>query len=280
MKRKTTAAILIGAFLSCAVPGRVSAQESPPPDRLNEAYVKGFFKDFGKVCASPAGWRGRDLWTLASIVGGGVILYAADPDIKDWVQKGRSETSNNISGFLTNFGNGLVLSAGLLGVYAVGEQARRPCWRRTALLSLESLGASALFVLGSKFLVGRARPDAHEGSRSFKPFSTGSAHYSMPSGHAASAWAVAATIADQSGSRVVDAVAYGLATLVAACRVHDNKHWTSDVFLGSALGYFTAKKICRLNRPGPPISPSLLESASFSFELSGPRRSVSLNLSW
>ncbi len=283
MRKTLTASVLITALILFAAPGRLSAQASSSSDqidRINKDTLKKFFKDFGQVCKSPAGWKGRDLWTFASILGGGLVLYAADSEIQEWTQKHRSDTANDVYGFISNFGDGLVLTTVLFGVYAAGEGAGRPSWRRTALLSLESLGSAALIVFVSKFAIGRARPDAHEGDRSFKPFSTRSAYYSMPSGHAASAWAVAATIADQSESPVVDAAAYSLAALAAISRVHDNKHWASDAFLGSALGYFTAKKICRLNCPKPRISPTLLENADLSFELTGQRRSLTLTLSW
>jgi len=43
-------------------------------------------------------------------------------------------------------------------------------------------------------------------------------------------------------------LAYGLATLTALSRVNDNAHWASDVFVGSAIGYFTAKAIVRRHR--------------------------------
>jgi hypothetical protein len=59
---------------------------------------------------------------------------------------------------------------------------------------------------------------------------------------------VATTIADQSDKPFIDISAYSLATLAALSRVHDNKHWISDVLIGSAIGYFVAKKICSLNR--------------------------------
>jgi hypothetical protein len=43
-------------------------------------------------------------------------------------------------------------------------------------------------------------------------------------------------------------LAYGMASLVAMSRIHKNKHWVSDVFIGSAIGFFVGKKISDLNR--------------------------------
>ena len=278
--KAVVAAGLISAMVVGLGPGPLHAQEATAMDRLDKTALKKFFGDFGKVLSSPSRWGQKDLESLAEVLAAGGMFFLADDNIQESILAVRTAASEDLSAFFSNFGDGFVLSAALLGFYAAGERSGRPAWRRTALLSLESLGATALLVLGSKFVVGRARPRSHEGGRSFQPFSFGSTYYSMPSGHSAAAWAVATTIADQSESRTVDAIAYGLATLVAVSRVHDDKHWASDVFLGSALGYFTAKKICSINRPKPAISPNLLETARLSFGLAGPRKSITLSFNW
>lgn len=60
-------------------------------------------------------------------------------------------------------------------------------------------------------------------------------------------------------SAFVDVVCSSLATVVAVWRLHDDKHWASDALLGSAIGYFTAKKICRLHdrKDGPSFAAGL-----------------------
>ena len=40
-------------------------------------------------------------------------------------------------------------------------------------------------------------------------------------------------------------IAYGLASLTVFARVYDNKHWASDAFLGSAIGYFVGKAVVK-----------------------------------
>jgi membrane-associated phospholipid phosphatase len=60
-------------------------------------------------------------------------------------------------------------------------------------------------------------------------------------------------------------LSYGVATLTGLSRMNDDKHFASDVFLGAAIGYFTAKTIMKLhsnknglhytgNRPGTSAS--------------------------
>ena len=120
--------------------------------------------------------------------------------------------------------------------------------RKTALLSFESMLTTAVIVGSLKFVVGRARPWTGESSHSFHPFSTKSRYISFPSGHASAAFAVATVIADQSENTYIDILAYSLATLAAISRAHIDKHWSSDILVGSAIGYFVAKKICALDR--------------------------------
>src|SRR5262249_23758128 len=73
-----------------------------------------------------------------------------------------------------------------------------------------------------KFTVQRERPD-------------GSNHQSFPSGHSASAFATATVLQRHYGWKV-GIPATVVAGYVATARVHDNKHYLSDVIFGGALG--------------------------------------------
>lgn len=255
-----------------AAASRQEAQSPPPVDRLNGAYVEKFGRDFIGVVSSPAKWGTGDLLKFAALIGTGALLYGFDKDIYDWVQRNKGQTSIDASAVISKFGNGGYLTAFMAALYAGGEIFDRPGLRRTALLSLESFLTTSALVLCLKAGVGRARPNAGESSRSFHPFSLRSGYASFPSGDAAGAFAVATTVAEESPDTVVDVLAYGLAGLVAVYRVHDRKHWPTDVLAGSALGFFVAKKISRLNRNGP--------SAAYhvSFQLTPRLQSVTLTI--
>jgi len=137
-------------------------------------------------------------------------------------------------------------------------------------LSLESWLTTGIIVRGLKSVVGRARPWTGESSHSFHPFSTRSSFASFPSGHASSAFAVATVIADQSKKVYIDILAYSLATMAAFSRVHLDKHWASDILVGSAIGYFVAKKISALDRNRD------LKKVKLSFQFSRKRQAFSL----
>ena len=58
---------------------------------------------------------------------------------------------------------------------------------------------------------------------------------SFPSGHTSHSFTVA-TIANELYGNEIGLAAYSLAALVATSRIHDNKHYLSDVIFGAALG--------------------------------------------
>jgi membrane-associated phospholipid phosphatase len=48
----------------------------------------------------------------------------------------------------------------------------------------------------------------------------------------------------------VPVLAYTLATGTAISRLYDNKHWASDVVIGSALGFVTGRFMWKMSRKG------------------------------
>jgi len=251
-----------------------AAGQDEAADNLGASFVRQIGRDFVGVCASPKDWRSRDILTALAVAGLGAAIITQEEDLRSWVLKNRTSASQDASSLIRPLGDGGVLAALTLGLYAVGEVADRPGLRRTSLLGLQSFLTSSVFVTGLKTVVGRSRPRAGAGNTDFHPFSFTSSRTSFPSGDSSGAWSVATAIADQTDNAFVDVLCYGMATLVAAWRIHDDKHWASDVFIGSAIGYFTAKKICRLHdrRDGPSFSAGLAWSEG--------RPAVSLSLSF
>jgi membrane-associated phospholipid phosphatase len=241
-------------------------------NKFNKDFFIRFGKDFQHSVSTPFHWGQNDFLRLAAISGIGLLLYSFDQDIYDWVQKHRTPSSKNASSVFSYFGNGAVLLGVAGALYAVGEINHQDAWRKTALLSVESLATASILVWGMKAVTGRARPQTGQSSHSFHPFSLKSSFWSLPSGHAASAFAVAAMIAEQTDQVAVDVFVYGAATLVGLSRIHDDKHWASDVFIGSAIGYFVAKKISGLNRP------QTKKSVSFGFQFSPDRQALTLSI--
>jgi membrane-associated phospholipid phosphatase len=245
-----TAKIMVVGLLFLGIFGgqRLSAQDKDDEHRLDGTFFIRFGRDLREVVSAPARWDGSDLLTLAAVSGSGVLLFAFDQDIQDRAQDRRTPSSDKAASFFSFIGDGGVLLGFSAGLYAAGEIGRNDALRETALLSIESLAAASLILWTIKVIAGRARPYTGETSRSFHPFAFKNSYWSLPSGHAVASFSVATVIAEQAESPLVDILAYGLATLAGISRIHDNKHWASDVFFGSALGHFVAKKVCDLNR--------------------------------
>src|SRR5689334_21595999 len=91
-----------------------------------------------------------------------------------------------------------------------------------------------------KFITNRNRP----GDGSNGHFWTGGS--SFPSGHAMEAWALAKVISDEySNKPLVKIGMYSFATAVSLSRITGQKHYPSDVLVGSALGYMIGKFVMR-----------------------------------
>lgn len=132
-------------------------------------------------------------------------------------------------------GNGLALGAGAAITYGVGRWTDRP---RVAQIGRDLLRAQAvahIVTQGIKHGVRRDRPDL-SGSTSF------------PSGHAAAAFASAAVM-QRHLSRRWAITTHGIATYVAMSRMHENRHYLSDVIFGSAIGLISGFTVTRDERP-------------------------------
>ena len=249
LKRYIALMLVLGFVFSVVFPQRLFCEEQTTSEyRLNKKFLVGFGKDVYEVVKAPGSWETKDWLCLTAVLGTGALLYAFDDSIHDWSQDRLTPETEDWARFGSSLGDGLILGGLMASLYLGGEVFDETSLRKTALLSLESWLTAGAVVLGLKAIVGRARPYTGLGSHHFKPFSFSSDYYSFPSGHSASAFAVATVIADQTDFLLVDVLAYSVSTLVAASRVHESKHWASDVFIGAAIGYFVGKKICSLHR--------------------------------
>ena len=219
----------------------------PVEHKLNWDYFKGIFSDTKYILQSPVRWDGGD-WFKASLVAGATgLIFVFDDDIRDFMQDARNDTTDTLADVFEPFGNGAFVVPALAVFYGIGHFNDHERTRRVALLGIESYLVSGAFVLALKTVTGRHRPNKGNGSREWDAFEFNSNH-SFPSGHTATAFSLATVLASEYKEYpLVAYLSYGVATLTGLSRMNDDKHFASDVFLGAAIGYFTAKTIMKLH---------------------------------
>jgi membrane-associated phospholipid phosphatase len=127
--------------------------------------------------------------------------------------------------------------------YAAGLAKHSPHARNTGLLAAEGLAGAQIVCFVIKEAVGRLTPsdippDGNLRDTWFKYKGGLTNGGSFPSGHSASAFAVATVIAERYREhRWIPWVAYGAATVLSLSRLPAQAHFPSDIFIGAAMGY-------------------------------------------
>jgi len=181
-----------------------------------------------------------DAWFALAAVAAVGVAGLADHELRERALAADGTGARDLARGVRALGAPEVLGPAVLLGYLAGRGFDRP-----GLSSASGRIGASLLVAGAaagglKLAVGRVRPD--ESATEFDPFQPFSGHTSFPSGHAALAFAAATALDREAEAGWVPWVAYPLAGLVGWSRVRDDRHWTSDVVAGAALGTWTASK--------------------------------------
>lgn len=152
-----------------------------------------------------------------------LLAHRYDERVRDYSQE-NGLMPDNLSRFLDEYGGGFAYPMTLVGV-GTASFLQGNTWqeglRRTKYV-VTAFGWTAFLTEVMKKGTSRERPD-------------GSSRKSFPSGHTSGSFVVAATLHELYGWRI-GVPFYLVAGLVGAQRIHDNKHWLTDVIAGAALG--------------------------------------------
>ncbi len=203
------------------------------------------------VFTSPFRMDSTDALVLGGVAAGMGGLMAADGDIRDLFQKNRGTTRDDVAEGLDVAGSSYAFFAGHLGLMAGGfwyrEQEAGDTLFRVASISLEAQVFTEATSGFLKVAVGRQRPNKGRGTHSYKPFQDLSFDRSFPSSHAARAFSTAAVFADHY-PQPIPFLAYSAASLVGLSRILLDEHFSSDVFVGAALGLAIGKSLSWYHR--------------------------------
>jgi len=135
----------------------------------------------------------------------------------------------------------IALPAALYGTGLIRKDSKM---QQTALFAGEAVANAEILTTVLKDATKRARPSAVQPGGNYSDTwfeSKGSvlnANGGFPSGHTIAAFSVATIVARRYGDhRWVPYASYGLAAAVGFSRLTLSAHFTSDVFMGAALGY-------------------------------------------
>lgn len=205
----------------------------------------------------PFHMNGKDWKNFGIFAAGTGALFLADQPIQRAALKlrNRNTSVNNISHYVTNFG-GLYEGYTLAALASYGLIFKKKKTVTTTLLATQAYITGAALQTVLKYITGETRPSYYGPDQVAKPRflgpftkvqrdANGKKTYSaFPSGHTTVAFAAATVFASEYKNKPwVGIVAYSAASLIGVSRVTENMHWTTDVFVGAALGYLTGKHI-------------------------------------
>jgi membrane-associated phospholipid phosphatase len=177
-------------------------------------------------------WR----WTVPlAFVGAG--LLASDTAIERHVPTKPTTVSRATTA--SNAGVAVLVGSGA-GMFLWGQLAHNEDQRETGLLAGEAAIDAVLETEAFKYAAGRDRPFAGDGRGRF--FQGGN---SFPSLHSSVSWAIASVIAHEYPGPLTQLLVYGVAGGVSAARLAGQKHFATDVLVGSALGWYTGRQVFR-----------------------------------
>ena len=210
------------------------ASPSPTPTAtpsLEKQFFKNVLHDQKAIWTSPFHLHGRDARWLAPLGLGSAAFIATDRSTGDEIAESHKQL--NASRIVSYAGSGYGVGGVALSFYLFGRAKHDDRARETGLLGAEALINSAIVVTALKEITQRSRPLSGKSRSDF--WDGGS---SFPSGHSIAAWSLASVIANEyHGRPLVQIAAYGIAGAVSVARFTGQKHYLSDVLVGSAMGY-------------------------------------------
>ncbi|HOW32051.1 MAG TPA: phosphatase PAP2 family protein [Bacteroidales bacterium] len=220
--------------------------------RISGPYIKSYGADSWSLLKAPLHWKPKQWLTLGAIAGSGVLLYSQDGAIRDFVQEHRTTPGDKFFRYgFEHWGSGYYTIPLLGGLYFGGRWLKNDRLSATALTAGKAAVVSAVFVNVVKQAAHRHRPfqDDPANPKNWDGPLGDWHHTSFPSGHSTLAFSVAAILASEYSETVwVPALAYSLAAGTAFSRIYHDKHWASDVFIGSVFGWATGRFIWKRNQ--------------------------------
>jgi len=222
----TRCVVVFGLIFVVGIP-TVRAQEqsaTPPAPPAHTGFAALAHETWNDFKAFP---RRESTWVILGA--GGAAALAVHPVDQDLTANLSGSSSANRFWAPGKYIGGVGMTVApaavyLLGRYVLAPAANEPQTNKWSHLGFDLVRAQIVdevLVQAVKFSVQRTRPDG--------------SNYSFPSGHAAATFAFASVLERHLGYRFAWPTAV-VATYVGTSRLHDNRHYLSDVVFGAAMG--------------------------------------------
>jgi membrane-associated phospholipid phosphatase len=226
----------LGVFLFFGFRLSAARAEDNPQDIITH-----IFHDQPRIVTSPMRADRNDvaLWGMTSAAALGLAPHwngyrSLDEQLKDNYGHA-SGASKSAWTAVTYLGSGEVTFGLAAAGYGIGYWQENNEMQHVSARWLEALADVGIWGTAVKWMTGRDRPGTGNGKGDFQGPSFSNS--SFPSGHTTAAFATAAVFSHEYPTPWVVVPAYTIATGVGISRLALEKHWTSDVLVGAALGH-------------------------------------------
>lgn len=200
--------------------------------------------DVFHIIKSPVRWKGKEWGIAAGIVAGGGLIYLIDEPLYESADFLQGNSTNNFSKyFLDPLGDYRYQAAALAGLYGISWITQNEKARNATILTAEGLLITGAITMFANFMTGRKMPnETHPADANIWMGVNHSS--SFWSGHTATSFTIATVLSGIYNDKLwVPITSYTLATLVGMSRVVEGHHWTSDVFVGAAIGTMIGRMV-------------------------------------
>jgi membrane-associated phospholipid phosphatase len=191
----------------------------------------------GYTLSSPTRWDGTDAAKAGLFTAGAVGSFYLDEDVREWMLQNQSPALDAVERIGFFYGSPVGMMSLMVVFYSTGAWCDNVWLRDTGMLFAAAFMTTAILQEPVRIAAGRARPETGEGSKSFK-FMGGwpDERASFFSGHCAIAFSMSSILSRMIKNPYASVGLYALAATTMFGRMYADRHWLSDVFVGSVLG--------------------------------------------